>query len=545
MTEEVQVEFVGIDKVSKAADEINARTSKMEKQLEATGEVSTTAAKTSAASWTEFRSAYTLVTEAVRIGQQVWENTVGVTVELANSVRQFRDVTGQTAEESSRLIQVLDDYKVSVGDAEKATKKLAKEGLEFNIETLAKLSDQYLALGSDVERTQFLYDKFGKSGENFAEIMRQGGDAILEANDAIDENLILTNEQLRQSREYEKHIDDLNDKLLAQKVIIGNELIPVFNSILTYQERSAEAQRRLGSALDDMTPAMQDLAIAQEIEKIRLQEVDAARWNGLASLYETTTATEDATEATEDLNQKNREFLSVLGSVQSAEESYQSKTNSLTEERIKLEDEKNKLLAQGWWEQSEKIQDINAKLDENSQKAQENADEHELANRRIILGLLERKLTQDGILDDRELAWLLEKGEAWGIYSETVVSETRKAIAEANLLADALNGLPTSKTFTYQLMTGGDVGLITQTPVGSQRRRAEGGNVIGGESYLVGERGMELFTPNQSGYITPNNKLGNANSDPKMYALLESIAANSRIDEAKLARSIVTAMARA
>lgn len=34
--------------------------------------------------------------------------------------------------------------------------------------------------------------------------------------------------------------------------------------------------------------------------------------------------------------------------------------------------------------------------------------------------------------------------------------------------------------------------------------RAAGGPVMGGTSYLVGERGPELFTPSRSGYVTPN-----------------------------------------
>lgn len=38
--------------------------------------------------------------------------------------------------------------------------------------------------------------------------------------------------------------------------------------------------------------------------------------------------------------------------------------------------------------------------------------------------------------------------------------------------------------------------------------RSLGGSVIGGTSYLVGERGAELFTPSSSGTITPNNRLG-------------------------------------
>jgi hypothetical protein len=38
--------------------------------------------------------------------------------------------------------------------------------------------------------------------------------------------------------------------------------------------------------------------------------------------------------------------------------------------------------------------------------------------------------------------------------------------------------------------------------------KAIGGAVRGGQSYMVGERGAEMFVPNQSGSIVPNNKLG-------------------------------------
>ena len=44
--------------------------------------------------------------------------------------------------------------------------------------------------------------------------------------------------------------------------------------------------------------------------------------------------------------------------------------------------------------------------------------------------------------------------------------------------------------------------------VGKLAGRASGGPVTSGSSYIVGERGPELFTPNSSGMITPNNRLG-------------------------------------
>ena len=42
--------------------------------------------------------------------------------------------------------------------------------------------------------------------------------------------------------------------------------------------------------------------------------------------------------------------------------------------------------------------------------------------------------------------------------------------------------------------------------------KAKGGPVRGGSSYVVGERGPELFTPGVSGNITPNNQMGGSTS---------------------------------
>ena len=50
---------------------------------------------------------------------------------------------------------------------------------------------------------------------------------------------------------------------------------------------------------------------------------------------------------------------------------------------------------------------------------------------------------------------------------------------------------------------GGALG-IPSTPTG----KAIGGSVQAGQPYMVGERGQELFVPNQSGSIIPNNELG-------------------------------------
>ena len=45
----------------------------------------------------------------------------------------------------------------------------------------------------------------------------------------------------------------------------------------------------------------------------------------------------------------------------------------------------------------------------------------------------------------------------------------------------------------------------------SYMRRADGGGVIGGKSYLIGEMGAEIFIPKTSGMIIPNHEIGRKN----------------------------------
>lgn len=55
----------------------------------------------------------------------------------------------------------------------------------------------------------------------------------------------------------------------------------------------------------------------------------------------------------------------------------------------------------------------------------------------------------------------------------------------------------------YSFSGGGGMGMT----YGGLRARANGGPVWPGESFLVGERGPEVFTPRTGGYITPNESL--------------------------------------
>src|SRR5699024_6094163 len=77
-------------------------------------------------------------------------------------------------------------------------------------------------------------------------------------------------------------------------------------------------------------------------------------------------------------------------------------------------------------------------------------------------------------------------------------------LISSNLL-DAVQQLATAFGKNHDGLLGW---LATSLGKGLSGKRAAGGPVLGGHTYLVGERGPELFTPAQRGHITPNNALG-------------------------------------
>ena len=68
--------------------------------------------------------------------------------------------------------------------------------------------------------------------------------------------------------------------------------------------------------------------------------------------------------------------------------------------------------------------------------------------------------------------------------------------------------------------------------------RAAGGPVNAGTTYLVGEKGPELFTPGISGNIIPNNKISGGSGNGSVF----NITVNGALDPEGVARTIVNVL---
>lgn len=463
--------------------------------------------------------------------KKVFDATVGTTVELADKVRAFSQVTGLSAEESSKLIQVADDMKVSFEALQKVVQKNG-DTFDYSTEGLAKMSDEYNNLGTAQEKAEFMQKRFGKSWGEFVELMQQGGDAIRKAGDSINKGLIFDQQQLDSAREYEMAVDNLGDTWNSVQVVIGNAVIPTLNQLLISIQKNIEGTDSLldvgkgwleflykGGLIGEVYRAHVD---AETIALYAARDAVNAHADALDGALPVQQAMNDGIYQTT-VNYKDQ--LSLIGQMQSAQESYQKRGSELDAERIKLEEEKATLLSQGYTSQSQQILDINSKLGENSLAVQQNANDYDMAGKKIILSLLEQQMAQDG-LTQQEMTYLLQKGQAWGVYSNTVVTEAQKAYDEVQLINQAINTIPEKRTFQMAvLVSGADaIGGLGGASFGSSGfklpGKAIGGPVSGGQAYVVGEKGPEVFVPGSNGTIIPNGGGGginiNINYNPMM-----------------------------
>lgn len=168
-----------------------------------------------------------------------------VATEYAASVRDLSLASGASAEESSRLLQVLDDFEISAENVTAATRIMTKNGLAPTIETVAKLSDEYLSLNTAQERNKFILDNLGRGGADWMNVLKEGSAAILEMNDSVSDALILNDEQIAQYEEMRLNQDEFNGNLQEIQMTLINGIVPAVNETVNAFQTFANAQEDL------------------------------------------------------------------------------------------------------------------------------------------------------------------------------------------------------------------------------------------------------------------------------------------------------------
>jgi hypothetical protein len=452
-------------------------------------------------------------------------------IKYANEVRQLSALSGETTENTSRFIQVLDDYKLGADDALLATRALTKNGLVPNIETLAKLSDQYLSINDVEKKNEFILKNLGKGGAAWTEVLNKGSKALLAQGEAIDKSLILTQKMVDDARKAEIATDNWNDAIGGLKTQLAVGLLPALTGTIKQLNAVFQADKQMTEeGLVPGTKAWADRRM-QLIEEAKAQaDSSEALMLSTGAMKENTESAEENAKALKEITEINQSMLGLIGDLQGAEENYQSTAADLIEERKQIEMDRAEEVARGWAMDVEKVAEYDQALAENSAKVSENKDMFQKANAEILSGLVERKLMQDGVLDDKEFAWLVAKRIAWGIYSEETAAKAREAWAEADHITASIANIPENKTTTVDLVTNHISVYSGGYGSGNYIPGYAAGGVSGGGMAWVGERGPELVN-------LPSGSRVHSAQDSKQMA-----QGGTSIDYKKMGKEIVNAL---
>ena len=168
---------------------------------------------------------------------------------LASEVASFKRITGATAEDSSRLVAVLDDVGISAESGAKAFAQLAKNldskafaatGVEIGrtksgaadlSATFLNVSRRLEGIKDPAERANILIAAFGRQGEALGPIFDRGTEAI-ERMMKANEGQVLTDEDLRQAREFKDAMDALGDVAKEAELALAKIVLPPLTAAL-------------------------------------------------------------------------------------------------------------------------------------------------------------------------------------------------------------------------------------------------------------------------------------------------------------------------
>jgi hypothetical protein len=322
-------------------------------------------------SFTEMNSAIELVKGGIQLATQAYDAFVTPVIEYAEQVRDLGRISGESADSTSRLIQVSDDMKVSYETLTTAARIASKNGISLTTDSIAKLSDEYIALAPGAERAAFLIEKFGRSGLEMGKLLEKGGASIRKMSDEVDANLILTEDSIDQARVYEIELDNLGDSVDGLSMQIGLKLVPKITDFtkLIKELITLDADNWFKQGADASAEFINSFFYGKQFidgVEVSLEEYNASLIDNAAAQSDVTDAAGDATEAI----QAEKDAMSqvseiVSGKLGDAIDDHNKKAKELQTETQNLRAELSLAIDQGWQPTSEKVVELKDKLHEN------------------------------------------------------------------------------------------------------------------------------------------------------------------------------------
>ena len=523
-----------------------------------------------------------LSTAIIKAGQVVVDS-VRDWADYADSMRLSAQMAGVTTEEMSRLVQAADDFRVPVETMQKAMELALKNGFVPTIDNIAALSNELLGITDPAERAAAASKIFGKSYADIMPFLLAGGNAIEDATNNIADNLVVTEKAAKEAKLYKDELDNLGDAWTGLTNSIGKLLVPLATDIFTglaqdinnimgdvaafgtlianlfSQPLSMDSLTQFNQGLVELISGTGYLIVPLAGVAEGLEDTGAGAASATSELGALTPAEQAAAEAAIAAAEAQAKFSAELADVTSLDANYQGvidlayQFTDMLEQKEKLQIERQKLLSQGWSEQSTKVKELTENI------AGLDADMTKMADQ-VTLDMFKATIAVGGVTK-AELQAYMKMAIDMGLMSEDGAKLAMEAYGGAIEYIDGLNIAEktgnvnidaTAAFFTLDLLqqyaildkearvfvktyygtSGGNEDPYenytgpTYAPHGGG---ASGGYFMADTPYIVGERGPEMFVPNANGQVIPNNELGGGNSELLGDILLELQNQPSRI----------------
>jgi hypothetical protein len=402
---------------------------------------------------------------------------IGDFQDLALSAGKFSDATGLAVEDASRYIEAAGDIGVPVDALEGAIGRLNKTigadpdkvrnlgvdlvylkdgSLDVN-ETFLNTIQRIKDIKDPAEKARVAAQLLGKGWQGMAELIEGGADDLRKSLDSVSGSKVISEKDLQNAKDYRDAVDDLKDKFEAVTLEVGKYLVPKLVEVLELADSIGDA---VGKIPDPLLHLATGGFFASADGQPGFAQEKVAGLNAEMDKYK----------------QYYRSRIDAIDGVTGAIEDQG--------DEVSIADEAWQGLI-GTLKLDSAMADAKAQLDSLKEKALEAFQGADGAVSEYEQGLIDAKLR---VLDLAEM-----------------IALTNSQKNQIRVLVDT-GDLERALTLIETIGAGG------YTPELNAMRfrgpRALGGPVAPGGSYLVGERGPELFTPSSSGNITPNGGFG-------------------------------------
>ena len=151
---------------------------------------------------------------------------------LAQSTEDLSRITGDSAENTSKLIDVAGDLRITYESLYNAMKIANKNGFNTNIESLKRMADEYTRIQDPVKKTQYLVERFGRSGEEVGRLFENGSKGIDTMTNSVLKANIVTEKQIEDAKKLLEVQNDLEDVQDAVKNSVGRVAMEGWTQVL-------------------------------------------------------------------------------------------------------------------------------------------------------------------------------------------------------------------------------------------------------------------------------------------------------------------------